>query len=115
MKSYEFLKEAIDGIHNHRYLAQVTQLSWHSIDRNTWETIQDEGLDEEQEAYSPKDWGMARLNLSPEDASGLQNFDEDTVEDFNMFDIGLKETFPGYVDLIDYDAGTVTIVKTIGG
>ncbi len=115
MKSYELLTESIDGIHNHRYLQQIPTLNWQPINRNIWETIQDEGLDEEQESYSPKDWVMASLPLSPEDISGLQNFEEDTVEDFNMFDIGLKERFPGYVDLIDYDAGTVTIVKTIGG
>lgn len=110
----EFLKESVNGIHNHRYLAQLNQLNWQPINRATWETIQDEGLDEEQEAYSPKEWTMSNLNISPEDAAGLQSFNEDTVEDFNMFDIGLKETFPGYVDLIDYDAGTVTIVKTVG-
>lgn len=114
MKSYEFTKESIDKIHNHRYLAQVPKLSWNSINKNTWETIQDEGLDEEQNAFSPNEWVMAKLNLSPEDVTGLQQFNEDTVEDFNLFDIGLKEKYPGYVDLIDYDAGTVTIVKILG-
>jgi hypothetical protein len=53
-------------------------------------------------------WGS-----KPQDRQGLQQFNPDTVEEFNRFDIALKELHPGLVDLIDYDAGTITIVKTL--
>lgn len=112
MKSSEFICETIEGIHNHQYLKQIPQLVWQKIDKNTWESIQDEGLDEEQEVYSPGDWIMSKLTLSTEDINGLKTFNHNTIEDCNRFDIGLKEMFPNYVDLIDYDNGTITIVKT---
>jgi hypothetical protein len=95
------------------YIAQIPKLNWHPINRNTWEAIQDEGLDEEQEAYDAKNWVMASLEIKPQDRQGLQQFNPDTVEEFNRFDIALKELYPGLVDLIDYDAGTITIVKTL--
>ena len=103
MKSYE--------ITAHRYLSQIPTLMWTAINRTTWETIQDEGLDEEQNALNANQWSMASLQITPEDASALQAFDDDMVDDFNRFDIGLKERYPSLVDFIDYDAGTVTIVK----
>ena len=55
---------------------------------------------------------MALLAVSPKDVTGLQQFDGNTVEEFNRFDIALKELYPRLVDLIDYDAGTITIVRT---
>ena len=95
------------------YLAQVTKLNWQPVNRRVWNTIQDEGLDEEQNEYDPKNWAMASLDISPEDAQALQAFDDNAIEEFNRFDIALKQKFPGLVDLIDYDSGTVTIVKVI--
>lgn len=94
------------------YIAQVPKLQWQPINRSVWNAIQDEGLDEEQDAYEPGDWAMALLTVSPEDSKGLQQFDSNTVEEFNKFDIALKSKYPGLVDLIDYDAGTITIVRT---
>jgi hypothetical protein len=38
-------------------------------------------------------------------------YDDSAIEEFNRFDIALKQRYPGMVDLIDYDNGTVTIVK----
>lgn len=95
------------------YLAQVPRLNWQPVNRGVWSTIQDEGLDEEQDEHDPKNWVMAPLNISPEDAQALQAFDDNAIEEFNRFDIALKQKFPGLVDLIDYDKGTVTIVKTV--
>lgn len=95
------------------YIAQIPNLNWQPINRRVWGTIQDEGLDEEQDAYDPSNWVMASLNISAEDAQALQAFDADAIEEFNRFDIALKQQFPGLVDLIDYDRGTVTIVKTV--
>jgi hypothetical protein len=94
------------------YIAQISKLSWKPINRSVWNTIQDEGLDEEYESYESDNWVMADLKVDPRDAEGLQRFDSDTVEEFNRFDIALKSQYPGLIDLIDYDAGTITIVRT---
>ena len=93
------------------YLAQVPKLNWQPVSKSVWSGIQDEGLDEEQDAFEPSNWVMASLNISPEDAQALQAYDDNAIEEFNRFDIALKQKFPGLVDLIDYDRGTVTIVK----
>ena len=93
------------------YLSQVPNLTWKPVSRSVWDTIQDEGLDEEQDAPKHTDWIMASLIISSEDARALQAFDSDVIEDFNRFDIHLKSRHPGLTDLIDYDNGTVTIVK----
>lgn len=95
------------------YLSQIPGLSWQPVSRSVWNTIQDEGLDEEQEAPNHTDWVMASLSISPKDTHALQAFDDDAIEDFNRFDIHLKSRYPGLTDLIDYDKGTVTIVKPI--
>jgi hypothetical protein len=93
------------------YLSQIPNLSWKPVSRSVWNTIQDEGLDEEQDAPRHTDWVMASLSIDPTDAQALQAFDSDAIEDFNRFDIYLKSRYPGLTDLIDYDNGTVTIVK----
>jgi GNAT superfamily N-acetyltransferase len=95
------------------YLTQIPNLTWKPVSRSVWNTIQDEGLDEEQDAPKHTDWIMASLTISPEDARALQAFDNDAIDDFNRFDIHLKSRHPGLTDLIDYDRGTVTIVKPI--
>jgi hypothetical protein len=95
------------------YISQIPKLQWQPISRSVWNSIQDEGLDEEQDAYEPSDWVMASLKVSPKDIQGLQQFNSDAIEEFNRFDIALKSKYPGLVDLIDYDTGTVTIVRTI--
>jgi pyrimidine deaminase RibD-like protein/GNAT superfamily N-acetyltransferase len=95
------------------YLSQIPNLTWKPVSRSVWNTIQDEGLDEEQDAPKHTDWVMASLSIDPKDAQALQAFDSDAIEDFNRFDIHLKSRYPGLTDLIDYDNGTVTIVKPI--
>lgn len=58
---------------------------------------------------------MARLPIRPEHSNLLRITDSNIVEAFNQFDIDLKAKFNGViVDLIDYDAGTVTLVKPRG-
>ena len=105
------LKQGVAEGLEHDYLSQVPNLTWKPVSRSVWNTIQDEGLDEEQDAPKHTDWIMASLTISPKDARALQSFDSDAIEDFNRFDIHLKSRHPGLTDLIDYDNGTVTIVK----
>ena len=93
------------------YLAQIPRLNWRPVSKSVWNSIQDEGLDEEQDAVDPADWIMASLDITPQDATALMAYDDDAIEEFNRFDIALKQKYPGLVDLIDYDRGTVTIVK----
>jgi hypothetical protein len=96
---------------DHRYLKLVPALQWSNVNRSTWETIQDEGLDEEFDIYDRTQWQMAALPISRNDSANLMVFDNATVEDFNIFDIGLKGTYNNIIDFIDYDKGTVTLVK----
>lgn len=56
---------------------------------------------------------MASLSISAEDAEALKAFDNDAIENFNRFDIELKNRYSKLTDLIDYDRETVTIVKPI--
>jgi hypothetical protein len=93
-------------------LSQIPNLVWQPVNRDVWNAIQDEGLDEEQDAPNRTDWLMAFLSISQQDAQALQALDDDAIEKFNRFDIQLKSRYPGLTDLIDYDNGTVTIVKT---
>jgi hypothetical protein len=93
------------------YLGQIAKLNWQPVNKSVWNSIQDEGLDEEQDTPNPADWLMASLNITPDDAQALMAYEDDAIEEFNRFDIALKQRYPGMVDLIDYDNGTVTIVK----
>lgn len=97
------------------YLSQIPKLTWKPVNRRIWNTIQDEGLDEEQERHKHTDWVMASLTISEKDSQALKAFDDNAIEDFNRFDIHLKSRYPGLTDLIDYGKGTVTIVKSVKG
>ena len=111
-KAMQWSPELAEGVEQ-RYLTQISNLAWKPLTRGVWNTIQDEGLDEEQDAPKHTDWVMASLDVSAEDARALQSFDDNAIEDFNRFDIQLKSRYPGLTDLIDYDNGTVTIVKPL--
>jgi len=113
MRATEFIAKHVTESADQNYLSQIPNLDWKPINRSVWNTIQDEGLDEEQDAPEHTDWVMASLSVDPKDAQALQAFDNDAIEDFNRFDIHLKSRYPGLTDLIDYDRGTVTIVKAI--
>ena len=106
-------QQAVAEGYEQDYLNQISELLWKPVSRSIWNTIQDEGLDEEQDAPDHTNWVMASLSIDPKDAQALQVFDSDAIEDFNRFDIHLKSRYPGLTDLIDYDRGTVTIVKPI--
>ena len=104
-------KQAVSEESEQDYLSQIPDLAWKPVNRTTWNTIQDEGLDQEQNAPEHTDWAMASLLITTKDAQALQALDDAAIEDFNRFDIHLKSRYPGLTDLINYDTGTVTIVK----
>lgn len=106
MRAKEFIIESISS-----YINQIPDLQWKPVSKFVWMAIQDEGLDEEQDAFEPENWSMATLQITPEDVKGLKSFNDDVVNKFNSFDIALKDKYPGLVDLIDYDRGVVIIVK----
>ena len=113
-KSELFLNDAVVQF----YLDQIPTLHWVFINNEVWETIEIEGINTEQNIPTKKkDWVMAMLQLTPEHKSLLLGaFDSDgsIIEQFNRFDIALKEKYHNdIVDLIDYDKGTVILVKLI--
>ena len=93
------------------YLGQIPKLNWQPVSKSVWRSIRDEGLDDEQDTPDPASWVMASLQITPEDAQALMAYDDNAIEEFNRFEIALKQRYPGLVDLIDYDNGTITIVK----
>ena len=110
--SFYYKKQGVaEGKHASQYLSQIPMLTWKPVSRSVWNTIQDEGLDQEQQAPDHSNWVMASLSITTEHAQALQALEDDALEYFNRFDIDLKSQYPGLTDLIDYDRGTVTIVK----
>ena len=94
------------------YLNQIPTLKFIPVTSSTWETIVMEGLDEEQDEFNKKRWIQTKLNISKQDQNNLKRFNEETVEKFNLFDIKLKDTYNSKItDLIDYDSGTIILVK----
>ncbi len=94
------------------YISQIPKLTFKPVSDSVWETIQDEGLDEEQNKPNRQSWEMAELKVSTNDQKMLKGFDDDTLEKFNDFDIKLKDKYKlKYIDLIDYDKGKITIVR----
>jgi len=94
------------------YLDTVPSLLWRSLSEDEWETLNIEGLSEEHNLFDKDDWVIAELPISKEDKEGLMNFEDWALEKFNMFDIQLKDKYDvKLIDLIDYDQGTLHIVK----
>ena len=95
------------------YLETIPHLEFKPVDSQTWSTIRNEGLDQEQGAPKRAQWMVATLPISKTDADGLRDFDAATVEKFNAFDIDLKDAYAGrIVDLVDYDNGIILLVTT---
>jgi hypothetical protein len=90
----------------------VPTLEFCKVTSSVWNTIQDEGLNEEQNESRRAGWEMTILPISPEEANNLRAFEDTAIELFNSFDIALKEHYDGaLIDLIDYDTGIVHIVR----
>lgn len=97
-----------------QYLKQLESLSFIEISDETFETIQEEGLDEEYELFNRNNYQEAFLQINHDDRIGLMNLTEEMLNKFNDFDIKLKENFHmKYIDFIDYNNGVVKIIKII--
>jgi len=92
-------------------IKSIEQLNYQKITPEIWETIQDEGLDEEYEA-GKEFWKYAEMKIELDIQDGLRNFDDKYIELLNGFDIALKDKYGNkYTDLIMYDEGRVIILK----
>lgn len=94
------------------YLDQVEKLQFSEVSDDTYEILELEGLDEECDCFDKSLWLSSQLNLIEDDKTGLIEMNQYTLEKFNYFDIVLKERYNGaIIDLINYDLGTITLVK----
>jgi hypothetical protein len=92
-------------------LQKVPTLPYAKVTDKVWDTIQDEGLDEEFEV-SRQDFSYANLPISEDISHDLKQFGDEIIERFNAFDIALKNKYgKKYTDIIDYDLGRVLIVR----
>lgn len=94
-----------------KYLNQISPHKFKPVTNEVWETILDEGLDEEFDAPCRKNWKFMSLEIDEVDKENLKKFEDETVEKFNLFDIKLKDLYKlKLIDFIDYDNGIVVIV-----
>ena len=70
--------------------------------------------DDQERGLCFADFEFLTLNHTPDDKSGLQRLDQNTIEKFNELDIRIKnqQEYPYYtLDFIDYDEGVVGLGK----
>ena len=99
-----------DYVNVTEYEKQITHSIYKPLSISTWNTVQDEGIDEEWEV-SRNGLEEIILTIPQSDTDGLKQFKDDVVNRYNVFDIWLKEKFSYYVDFIDYDNGIVKIIR----
>jgi hypothetical protein len=98
-------------MNTNNYLNQLENAQWQPITDQIWDTIQIEGLDEEFNQDRTA-WSFISLNVSQQDSDELRAYDPVAIDEWNGFDISLKEKFNlQMIDLIDYANGSVIIVK----
>jgi hypothetical protein len=103
------------------YMEQIRTGDYDELPQDLYDLICEEGWvvnleDEHQAEYTIDDFEHMTLKLSPKDRKGLMTDDEITIEKFNDLDIKLKEEgdYPyDTLDFIDYDKGTVHIIRLI--
>jgi hypothetical protein len=117
IKSFnQFINESLTA---DDYINQLNSNEYLKLTKKLFNDIEDEGwLEQLEEFYNKKfdvnNFKYMMLKLTDNDKQGLINFDDDTIEKFNDFDIKLKsmDKYPyNKLDLIDYDNGIVFIVK----
>ena len=114
-----FIYEEIDNSIRKYYWMQINNdKDWKPITDKFFDDLCNEGWIEDLE-YVYDDVTKDRitvkeLDLIEEDKQGLMDFDDDIVNDFNDFDIEIKDKqkYPfNMIDVIDYDKGIVYILK----
>jgi len=122
---YKFLKNfkkfsINENLDIDNYLDQLNDdTRYLSITKKLYNEIEKEGWVEQLEDFYNKtlnkfNFKYMILNLNKNDQKGLIEFNEDTIEKFNDFDIQLKsmDKYPFQkLDFIDYEKGIVYIIK----
>ena len=122
---YKFLKNfkkfsINENLDIDNYLDQLNDdTRYLSITKKLYNEIEEEGWVEQLEDFYNKtlnkfNFKYMILNLNKNDQKGLIEFNEDTIEKFNDFDIQLKsmDKYPFQkLDFIDYEKGIVYIIK----
>lgn len=120
LRSYKlFIYEELDSSIRKYYWMQINDnKGWKPITDKLFNNISEEGwLEDLEYVYddvNKEDIIFKELDLIDEDKKGLISFDDDIINDFNEFDIELKDgqKYPyNIIDMIDYDNGKVYILK----
>lgn len=120
LKNYKlFIYEELDKSIRKYYWMQINNKKrWNPITDELYNDLLDEGWIEDLEYVyddvNKDDIVFKELELIDEDKEGLMTFDDDIVEDFNEFDIEIKDKqeYPyNMIDMIDYNNGKVYILK----
>jgi len=120
LRSYKlFIYEELDNSVRKYYWMQINdENNWNPITDKFFDDLSDEGWIEDLEyvydEVRKENITVKELELIDEDKRGLMNFDNDVVNDFNEFDIEIKDgqKYPfNMIDMIDYKKGKVYILK----
>lgn len=98
------------------YFNQLINNKYLPLTDNLWEDLESDGFPDEvndyKGDYNKNNYKYTIIKIGNKDKNGLINFDEDTIEKWNDFDIELKDKYyPNYIDFIDYDNGIIYIIK----
>ena len=115
-----FIYEELDNSIRKYYWMQIKDSSnWLPVTDELFIDLEEEGWIEDLEyglddGVCKGDLVYKELDLIEEDKNGLINYYYNIIEDFNEFDIEIKNTqkYPfKMIDFIDYQTGSVFIVK----
>jgi hypothetical protein len=114
-----FIYEELDNSVRKEYWNQIKDKDgWKPITDELYNDIEEEGWIEDLEFVydniNKENIIYKELDLSNKDKEGLISFDDDIINDFNSFDIEIKDgqEYPfNTIDFIDYNNGIVYIVK----
>lgn len=106
-ENYKSFKNYFQQIENNHYLP-LTKKIWNDINIDGYvDEVNDYNGD-----YDKNNYSYTELIISTDDKDGLINFNNDTIEKWNDFDIEFKNKYyPDYIDYIDYDNGKIYIIK----
>jgi hypothetical protein len=92
---------------------QIEHGQYIPIDDGIYDTITAEGWNETTGVDIKGMYDYIVLDINDSDKMGLMEFNSYAVEKFNEFDIELKERYgvKRYIDLVDYEAGAIRIVR----